>query len=223
MDYNQQIFPWKTLRNPKKTSLCSTPNPNIWPRNVTVHEPIIQIQRLKGKPCNETNRYEYQIYELTIWIVITSKTSEWKCQGFVSLLVFNFCQSNLLMTSSRSIPSTRQSRHFLHADHPVSASHQVRQRFPWCLRKQQACATDQSHHNRVTDIWIRKMDTLQKPKKERSFSIDLISESQAILIRWFFEEKKSLILTWKNSIYINRPTQSPTIPDERPTAKPIHL
>lgn len=66
------------------------------------------------------------------------------------------------MTSSRCIPSARQSRHFLHADHPVPAPYKVGQWFTRRFRKQQARAADGPHQHGVTNIRVRKMDFLQR-------------------------------------------------------------
>lgn len=67
-----------------------------------------------------------------------------------------------LMTSSRCIPRARQSRHFLHADHPVPAPDKVGQWFTRRFRKQQARAADGPHQHGVTNIRVRKMDFLQR-------------------------------------------------------------
>lgn len=79
------------------------------------------------------------------------------------------------MTSSRCIPCARQSRHFLHADHPVPAPDQVGQWFTRRFRKQQARAADGPHQHGVTNIRVRKMDFLQKStvKLNRQYSISL--------------------------------------------------
>lgn len=79
------------------------------------------------------------------------------------LLLFKITlPKKFLMTSSRCIPRARQSRHFLHADHPVPAPDQVGQRFTRRFRKQQARASDDPHHHGVTNIGVRKMDFLQR-------------------------------------------------------------